>query len=84
MKRIPLPVKKPGGKTAADGHVAAGREMHRQRKAVPAPAEGEPVGARRQKSKGCCSLTDQGPYLLAAAVLRLQDYLIHRAKILYG
>lgn len=84
MKYIPLPAKASGAKTAADGHIAAGRKAYRQRKAVPAAAEGEPVGARRQKAKPGVPLAGQGPHLPAAAILRLKDHFIHGANILYG
>ncbi len=84
MERIPLPAKVPGAKAAADGRVAAGRKAYRQRKAVPAAAEGEPVGARLQKAKPDVPLAGQGSYLPAAAILRLKDYFIHGTNILYG
>lgn len=84
MERIPLPAKAPGGKAAADGHVAAGGKAYRQRKAVSAPANYEPIGARLQKPKPDCPLTGQGPHLPAAAILRLKDHLIHGTNILYG
>ena len=60
MERITLPAKVPGAKAAADGHIAAGRKAYRQRKAVPAAAEGEPVGARQQKAKPDVPLAGQG------------------------
>lgn len=84
VKRIPFPPKAPGGKMAADGHVAAGGKVHRQRKAVLAPAEGERIVSRPQRAKPGRSLADQGPHVIAAAVLRLQKHFIHGTKILHG
>lgn len=61
-----------------------GGEVHRQHKAVLAPAEGERIVPGPQRAEPGCSLADQGPHLIPAAVLRLQKHFIHGAKILHG